>query len=127
MTRSDNPYEAHDRAARYGVQETNPIANLGEDYHSTVDHSVTYRLSDPEVVKIVRLRLIGYNRFEYPRWDVSYCHGRLADGTLVPVDLGDHQLPPRYKARLLELAKEAGRYAKGMGLLDDGVISTLHG
>jgi len=115
----------NDRAASYGAQQTNGL--IDPTYHSRVDHSRTYLLSDKEVVKIVRLRLIGYNPREFPMWDVSYCHGQLADGRIVPVDLGDYQLPPRYKGRLIELAKEAGRYAKGMGLIDDGVISTLRG
>lgn len=122
MTSREEMQAAHDRAASYGVHQTNPL--LDPDYHSTVDHSRTYDLSDPEIVRITRLRLLTDPGC--PFWDVSYCHGQHRDGRTVPVFLGASQLPRRQlKARLIELAKEAGRYAKGMGLLDDDVISGL--
>jgi hypothetical protein len=115
-----------DRNARYGVQETNGIAEFTDDFGAFLDTlDGTVELSDPELVKITRLRLIGASR-EYPYWDLSYCYGQLADGTNVRVYLGEHRFGRyTYKRELVALAKAAGRYGKGMGLLDN--ISTLAG
>lgn len=118
----------YDRNARYGVQETGNIAEFTEDFgrwlrEELSDETVT--LDDPALVKITRLRLIGCSR-EYPFWDLSYCYGQLADGTNVRVQLDrQHFGAYSYKRELVELAKAAGRYGKGMGLLDN--ISTLRG
>ena len=51
----------------------------------------------------------------------------MKDGSRVLVDLGTGQLDREYKRHLIELAKKAGRYAKKLGLLDDGNISVLWG
>lgn len=117
-------FAAHDRAAAYGVQETNPIGDM-HALLDTVDFKAgTFHLSNPELVKIVRLRLIGCS-WEYPYWDVSYCYGELADGRVVRVDIGEYRIDRRWARHLVQLAKEAGRYGKGMGLLD--AVSTLAG
>lgn len=55
-----------------------------------------------------------------------YTHSELS-GAHVRVDLGVYRFPKRgLKAALVACAKQAGRYAKGMGLLDDAVISRLY-
>ncbi len=118
----------YDRNARYGVQETGNIAEFTEDFGRWLREDLsdeTVALDDPSLVKITRLRLIGASR-EYPFWDLSYCYGQLADGTNVRVELGEHRFGRySYKRELVELAKRAGRFGKGMGLLDN--ISTLNG
>ena len=115
-------------ASDYGVREDNPLW-VSETQLSDIDNDrgpVT--LDDPDLVKITRLRLLGdSDGWAYPYLDVSYCYGRLADGTHVRVDLGVYHFPKRgLKRALVELAQKHGRYAKGLGLLDDNVISRLH-
>lgn len=117
----------YDRNARYGVTETGNIAEFTEDFGAFLrnmsDEQVT--LSDPRLVTITRLRLIGASR-EFPFWDLSYCFGKLADGSDVRVELESYRFGRySYKRELVELAKQAGRYGKGMGLLDN--ISLLYG
>lgn len=116
--------DAMDRALRYGVQETNNIAFAAYD-SSGVDHSAgTFSLGDRDLVKIDRIRLLTDPGFPY--YDVSYVYGTLRDGRHVRVDLGSHQLPKRgLKGELIRLAKQANRYAKGLGMLDDSTISIL--
>lgn len=116
---------ASDRAARYGVHETNPLA-LSSHTHETVNYDLgDIPLSDPDLVSINRLRLLTERG--YPYYDISYCYGTLKDGTHVRVDLGASRLSRRnLKGELIRLAKEAGRFAKGMGLLDEGNWSILN-
>lgn len=122
---ADAVYATHLRAASYGAQQTNPLSAEHIAAREAIDYSKPRtRLGNRELVKVTRLRLVSDPGF--PLWDVSYCYGELADGTPVEVDLGACQLSKRnLKGQLLKLAKEAGRYAKGLGLLDDGVISKL--
>lgn len=114
------------RANRYGVQSTNVVdpAAWGE-FLDSVKGSCS--LTDPKLVKIVRLRLLTDAGF--PWWDISYCYGQLADGTYVSVSLmGIGQLRKArggYRAHLVEIFREAKRYGRGMGIFDDGVISTM--
>lgn len=120
------------KANRYGVQATNvvdPTAWLA--FLDNVNHADTRQLSDKQVVRIVRLRLLGDSDLGgAPDWDVSYCYGQLADGTFVCVNF-----PVAYvrkfgrngvdRTHLVEIFKAAGRFGKGMGIFDDGVISTM--
>lgn len=124
MTESNAARDA--RYASYGVQQDNPLWMAGD--FSDVDHKRTVKLSDKSLVKILRLRLLTDPG--YPHWEVSYCWGLLADGSKVCVDLGNDHIrkgkrgvPSR--AHLVDLAREAGRFAAGLGLLDTDVISTL--
>jgi hypothetical protein len=117
-----------DIAARYGVQEDNPLA-LAAYTHEAIDYAAgDVPLADQDLVRIDRLRLLGdSDGWAYPYLDVSYCYGTLRDGRHVRVDLGTYRFPKRgLKAALVQVAKGAGRYAKGLGLLDDGVISRLY-
>lgn len=130
MTSIEQKMADADRHASYGVHATNPLWMTGIDHSQVVQE--TYKLSDRRVVKIERLRLLG--DFGMPNWEISYCYGRLVTGELVHVDLGVDWIR-KYGTKvgvgdLIKIAKDNGRYAKGVGLLDeDGrpghVISTL--
>lgn len=74
-------------------------------------------------LKITRLRLISDPGF--PFWDVSYCHGELADGTPVDVDLPFPQIPkrPGINATIIHYAKIDKVYIKATGIFNS--ISTL--
>lgn len=109
------------RIASYGVHETGPLWMSGIS-HDQVRHDLgKFSLADKRVVKIERLRLLTDRGF--PWWDISYCYGRLATGELVNVDLGTYQIEKAgrgsvSKAHLIRIAKNAGRWAKGVGLLE---------
>jgi hypothetical protein len=114
--------------AAYRVRETNSLADRGftepdswQKYLDTfADESVDW--SDAQLAEITCLRLLSDRG--YPVWDVSYCHGRLKDGTNVRVRLPFYQVPKRGMSRfIVECAKKEGVYAKGLGILSN--ISTL--
>ena len=103
------------------VDEVNPLIGKNPD----TDIFVSW--TDPCLSKITRLRLLTDRGC--PQYDVSYCVGVLKDGRDCYVGLGFHFIP-RSKAKsiksyLIDYAKEDGVYAKGLGLLDDSVISIL--
>jgi len=112
----------------YGVDETNGLLD-GNAYHAQVkyaDQMTLGQLADAGG-KISRLRILGGGPTDGFYCDVSYCHGTLPDGTIVPL-YADYPMcfPVRKtKAVLIEWAKEYGVYAKGIGLLDEGNWSTL--
>ena len=107
----------------YG-NETNGLSTADRARMEAIDYGDVRQLDDPDLVKIVRLRLLTDPGFPY--WDVSYCHGELRDGTPVRVNLPVHQFKrSNLKGEIIAMAKAAGVYAKGMGLLDDAVISKL--
>lgn len=60
------------RNMQYGVDETNPVGDIS--YYLDQLTGETVGLADKRLVKIERLRLIGWSR-EYPAWDVSYVYG----------------------------------------------------
>ena len=110
-----------DLAINYGVNETNPLWT-SEVTHETIEEHVT--LSDPRLVRITRLRLL--TEPGYPYYDISYCYGKLADGTHARVQIDEMHLSRRNpKGDLIAIAKRAGRFAKGLGLLDEGNWSIL--
>lgn len=117
MTTYTNPHR---------LDETNPL-ELASHTHKTVDFSLgDIDLSDPRLVSINRLRLL--TEPGYPNYDISYCYGTLDDGTHVRVDLGVSHLSRRnIKGELIQLAKDAGRFAKRLGLLDESNWSILRG
>lgn len=116
----------------YATRPSSETNNLAETYgdgpapQDLVTNHAPVALADRNLVKIVRLRLIGWTR-DLPVWDLSYCIGRMADGSYRRVDLGRDQFGTQFKMQLIQCAKQAQRYAKGMDLLDDGVISLLAG
>jgi hypothetical protein len=116
------------RAAQdYGVREDQPIWMADYD-HRQVDYDEgLVHLSDPRLVQVDRIRLLTDPGC--PFYDISYVWGTLKDGRHVRVDLGTHQLhkgAPGLKSQLVDLAREAGVFAKGLGMLDFDTISILH-
>ena len=74
-------------------------------------------------LKVTRFRMLSDRGF--PMWDISYCHGIL-NGQHVDVELPFHQLPKRaWKKTIIDYAKRDKVYAKGLGILDPLVVSTL--
>lgn len=104
---------------KYGAWESNGLTDP-DSYFS--EPRIDVDLTDKELAKITRLRLISDPGF--PVWDVSYCHGELKDGTKVRVQLPRHQFKKKWlKNDLVSMCKEAGVFAKGLGLLNDDNIS----
>lgn len=123
-----NAFATADRN-HYGATESNGLVNPKE-YHETVDYSVTYSLKDFADAggRITRLRLLTeyVPHLRTRMVDVSYCHGILPDGKIVPVGVYLHAATTRtLKGDLIALAKAEGVFAKGIGLLNEGNWSQL--
>lgn len=112
----------------YGAREVNGLADPRE-YHERVTHTAKRTLcwTDPELAKIVRLRMVSDPGF--PWYDITYCHGQTKDGEYVKVDLPFDRL---FKAnqghgsiskQIIDWAKRDNVFAKGLGILD--AVSTL--
>ena len=109
---------------RYGVQESNPFTAELQAVRDAMRGSAPVDLADRALVRITRLRLLTDPGC--PIYDLSYCYGELADGTPVRVRLPQHQFPKRGVERaLVAMCKEAGRYGKGLGILNPDVVSIL--
>jgi hypothetical protein len=92
----------------------------GHDYHAQYAGAPLVDWTTPGLY-ITRLRMIG----DHGVLDVSYCHGRLKDGTLVRVQLPFDQLRLRgVKRSIVEWAIKDGVHAARMGALDN--LSILH-
>lgn len=114
------------------ANEVNGLSSAHEAFREEIDYSQRVDITDRRLAKIVRLRLLlpsweermsGYNNA-----DVSYCWGELKDGTHVYVNVTLRiDIRKGVKAGIVAMAKQEGIYAKGLGLLDDSVISTLKG
>jgi hypothetical protein len=92
----------------------------GHDYHGQFAKAPLVSWTTPGLY-ITRLRLIG----DYGVLDVSYCHGRLKDGTLVNVELPFDRIPLRgHKRVIVEHAIKDGVNATRLGCFDN--ISILH-
>lgn len=105
----------------YAPNETAPVKR---GYHEEVTKRIERTLpwDHPELDRVTRLRLVSSPGF--PRWDVSYCHGRDTEGRPVDVSLPFGGLPKGGLSRaIVEHARRDGVYAKGLGIF--GVISTL--
>jgi hypothetical protein len=107
-----------------GAIEVNPLDEATIAAREAIDHGASVWFGDDNLAKITRLRLLSDPGL--PWWDMSYCYGELKDGTPVRVTLptwnfGKHTL----KRDLIAMGKEHGVYVKGLGMLDDAVISTL--
>lgn len=93
----------------------------GIQYHQT-DRSTRVYWNDPQLARITRLRLLSDPG--HPVWDVSYCHGKLKDGTACTVELPFDVVPKgKVSAYIVQEAKKDGVYAKRLGILS--AISTL--
>lgn len=105
----------------YGATETNGLVNAQEEINK-VDFSRNVWLDDPDLVRVTRLRLISDPGF--PVWDLSYAWGEMKDGSVVHLRFPVNQFSKRHlKADLIDMARSMGVFAKGLGLLDDGIIS----
>ena len=108
----------------YGAVETNSITEEHKRIRAAANETV--ELADKRLARITRLRLVTDPGF--PLFDLSYCYGRLTDGTDVRVRLPQWQFPRKGLTRaLVEMCKAEGRYAKGLGLLDPEVVSLFFG
>lgn len=119
--------DAIDRARSYGVQmdESLDSAQIAEMH--AIEREETVWWDDRRLARITRLRLIGFNSREYPRWDISYCYGQLKDGTEVRVNLPFHDLGRNWKSDIIRFAQQERVYAKGLGILNEDVVSRLYG
>lgn len=108
---------------RYGVLESNHWdGSQVQEWLDAIEDTVY--LDDPRLARIARLRLLSDPGF--PFWDVSYCYGVLKDGTRVRVTLPVHQFSKRaLKKEIVDMCREVGVYAKGLGLFDPETISRL--
>jgi len=110
--------------ASYAPNETNGLSD-GAAYHASVDYTQVLSLKELAAAKgkITRLRVLSDNG----RYDISYVHAQLPDGTLVTVrdECYGRGFIRWIKSDLLAWAKEQGVYAKGLGLLDEGNWSVM--
>jgi hypothetical protein len=99
--------------------ETNTLSHVMDESLAAEFRSTPFMVTwdDDALESIVRLRLISDPGF--PAWDVSYCWGRLTDGTPVRVSLPFFQLPKRgTNAAIVAEARRAGVFAKRLGIFD---------
>jgi hypothetical protein len=117
--------EINATAAAYGVVNTNPMTEQLAEYRDKIDYSRRVQLTDKDLVRITRLRLLGDpGPYAFPFFDVSYCYGELADGTVVDVQLPQWQFPKRgVRRHITDMCRKAGVYGKGLGIIDDEVLS----
>lgn len=116
-------------AANYGYSEANPFTDAMQEIREKIDVSKPVYINDPDLARVIRLRLLTDR--DCPQWDLSYIDGQMKDGTYVRViahafgRLRKHYGKPGkgLKAAIIAAAKQEGVFAKGLGLLDDDVIS----
>lgn len=109
--------------ATFAPSEINPLADPNAYYRRDFKHLSLSALA-ARGGKVTRVRFLKENGL----FDLSYIHGELADGTPVHVtDAPAIFLARRYelKGLLIDWAKEAKVYAKGLGLLDESRWSIL--
>lgn len=115
----------------YGVVATGEVVD--HEYHSQVsyDNLMSLRELSDKGGRITRVRLLTESWAGTRMADISYIHGQLPDGTIVPVrhdEAGSGPLwgPKGMKAQFIEWAKSQGVFAKGLGLLDENNWSVLY-
>lgn len=102
--------------------ETNPITNEHRKIRDNITEEVD--LTDPRLVRITRLRLLTDPGF--PMWDLSYCYGKLKDGSDVRVSLPQWQFSRKnLNGDLIAMLREAGVNGKRLGLWEPDVISKM--
>lgn len=104
---------------KYGNREVNPQSEQDIRNRKAIDHGKPVPLSHPDLVKITRFRLLGWDERSFPYLDLSYCYGEMRDGTPVRVQLDRYQFTKRrWKTEVVEMCKRAGKYGKAMGIFD---------
>jgi hypothetical protein len=117
-----------DRLQAYGVQCDGEV--VSSEYHDGVSYDNQMTLGElvRQGGKVSRLRLLtevwpGRGRMV----DISYAHGTLPNGQIVPLYINCETGSMReLKGDLIEWAKREGVYAKGCGLLDESNWSVLY-
>lgn len=103
----------------YGCNEVNPISDGDRALAKRITRTVPWTAKG---LKVTRLRMLSDPGF--PCWDISYCHGVLADGEAVEVELPFYQLPKYgWKRAIVNAAKRDKVFAQGIGILTN--VSTL--
>lgn len=125
-----NKNETVDIRHHHGAREDNGLVD-GAAYHSAVDYSHQYSLSEVADAggKITRVRLLTEVRPGIGRIaDISYIYATLPDGKTVPVRIGVDNLTPlrELKGEFIAWAAREHVFAKNIGLLDEGNWSTLY-
>lgn len=120
--------DALDRARSYGARMDETLCvNEITELRESINHNITVDLDDPNLAKVLRLRLIGFNSREYPRWDISYCYGELKDGTRCRVLLPMRNLGRFWQVELVKWGLQNNVFVKGLGILNEDVCSRLYG
>lgn len=121
-----------DRMHAYGVQATGEVVT--QEYHSQVDYADQMTLGDLVRAggKVTRVRILTGNWGGIKMADISYIHGTLPSGKIVPLYVDVHTTTlwgkQGVKAQFIEWAKRERVFAKGCGLLDEqGTWAVLHG
>lgn len=121
-----------DRMQAYGVQATGEVVTT--EYHDQVDYQNGMTLSEFAKAggKISRVRILTGLWSGRRMADISYIHGVLPSGTAIPIYVEVANGIPLYgpkglKSEFIAWAKREGVFAKGLGLLDEGNWSVLHG
>ncbi len=100
--------------------ESNPITPAHKAHRDAANETVN--LSDPQLAKITRLRLISDPGD--PRLDLSYCYGTLRDGTPVRVRLPWYQFTKaNLHKELVQMCKEANVYGVRLNIFGSEVVS----
>jgi hypothetical protein len=124
-------YHNAERAASYGVRETNPLGDEGHNWENFEDDAITLAELQARGGRISRLRFLTESG--YPYMDVSYVQGVLPNGRNVSINIqGDCSRIRKgrgsepYMSDLIAWAQDEGVFGKGIGMLDRGVWSILH-
>lgn len=118
------------RMEAYGVQASGEVVTT--EYHDGVSYDEQMTLS--QLIKaggrVSRVRLLTENWGGVHMADISYIHGTLPSGKVVPlyVEAGSGPLwgPKGMKGQFIAWAKAEGVFAKGCGLLDEENWSVLY-
>ena len=119
-----------ERLQSYGVHADGEV--VGAEYHSGVsyDNQMTLGQLVRAGGRVTRVRLLTENWGGRRMADISYIHGTLPDGTVVPlyIDASGGPLygPQGMKHEFVEWAKREGVFAKTCGLLDEENWSVLY-
>jgi hypothetical protein len=106
------------------VNETNSISEAMHAFRESIDYSAgAVPLESPDLVKVVRLRLL--TEPGYPYVDVSYCYGILRDGTHVRVQMPSMAMPRRWREWLVTWGREHHVFVKRLGCFDPDVVSVM--